>query len=209
MDNLYVFIADDHPLYRDALTMLVRQLGKNIRTKSASCYDDLILQLQTGEKPGLILVDLNMPGIGAWEGLKTLRQICPETPLVVISSSESDQDCQMALNHGAIGFIPKSLDGKNMLNALKLILENKITVAPAFKSSTARDTQRDTLLTQRQKEVLQRLAMGEPNKVISRKLALSEGTVKLHIRAILNALQVSNRTQAVIEAEKLGLINKS
>ncbi len=201
-----ILIADDHPLYRDALSMLVQQLDDEVTTKTVCCYDEVIEQLREEKKPDLILVDLHMPGIDAWQGIKSLRELSPETPIVVISSSESEDDSTRALELGALGFIPKSLDGNSMVNALRLIVENGVTIAPIVKRSEARKSASSSL-TKRQHEVLQRLANGESNKIIARKLELSEGTVKLHVRAVFTALNVSNRTQAVIAAEKLGLID--
>ncbi len=203
-----ILIADDHPLYRDALSMLVQQLDDEVTTRTVCCYDEVIEQLREKNKPDLILVDLHMPGIDAWQGIKSLRELSPETPIVVISSSESEDDSTRALELGALGFIPKSLDGNSMVNALRLIVENGVTIAPIVKRSETRKSASSSL-TKRQHEVLQRLANGESNKIIARKLELSEGTVKLHVRAVFTALNVSNRTQAVISAEKLGLIDST
>ena len=203
-----ILIADDHPLYRDALSMLVQQLDDEVTTKTVCCYDEVIEQLREEKKLDLILVDLHMPGVDAWQGIKTLRELSPETPIVVISSSESEDDSTRALELGALGFIPKSLDGNSMVNALRLIVENGVTIAPIVKRSETRKSASSSL-TKRQHEVLQRLANGESNKIIARKLELSEGTVKLHVRAVFTALNVSNRTQAVISAEKLGLIDST
>ena len=203
-----ILIADDHPLYRDALSMLVQQLDDNVNLRTACCYDEIIQLLRDDERPDLILVDLHMPGINAWQGIKTLREISPDVPLVVISSSESEEDSRKALDYGALGFIPKSLDGNSMINALRLIVEDGITVAPIKKNPGSNQSASSTL-TNRQHEVLQRLAKGESNKVIARELGLSEGTVKLHVRAVFTALNVINRTQAVIVAEKQGLIDST
>ena len=208
LQNMKILIADDHPLYRDALSMLVQQLDEKVSTKTVCCYDEVIQQLHDNDKPDLILVDLHMPGINAWQGIKTLRGLSPETPIVVISSSESEDDSTRALELGALGFIPKSLDGDSMINALRLIVENGVTIAPIVKRSETRKTTSATL-TNRQHEVLQRLANGESNKIIAKKLKLSEGTVKLHVRAVFTALNVNNRTQAVISAKKLGLIDST
>ncbi|MFK8068081.1 MAG: response regulator [Gammaproteobacteria bacterium] len=202
-----ILIADDHPLYRDALSMLVQQLDDVVNTTTVTCYDDVIEHLRQDNQPNLILVDLHMPGIDAWQGIKTLRGICPDIPVVVISSSESEEDSSKALELGALGFIPKSLDGDSLVNALKLIVENGITIAPIMKRSSIEETSTSSTLTPRQHEVLQHLARGEANKVIARELDLSEGTVKLHVRAVFTALNVSNRTQAVRAAEKQGLVD--
>lgn len=203
-----ILIADDHPLYRDALCMLVQQLDDDVTTTTASCYDDVIELINDDSIPDLILVDLHMPGINAWQGIPTLRRLCPDIPLVVISSSESEDDSSKALEYGAQGFIPKSLEGKSLVNALRLIVENGITLAPIGKNPPKQKLTASKL-TKRQHEVLQRLANGESNKLIARNLGLSEGTVKLHVRAVFTALNVSNRTQAVVVGEKQGLIDST
>ncbi len=203
-----ILIADDHPLYRDALCMLVQQLDDDATISTASCYDDVIQLINNDFMPDLILVDLHMPGINAWQGIPTLRNLCPNIPLVVISSSESEDDSSRALEYGAQGFIPKSLEGKNLINALRLIVENGITLAPIGKNPPKQKLTASKL-THRQHEVLQKLAKGESNKLIARNLGLSEGTVKLHVRAVFTALNVNNRTQAVVAGEKQGLIDSA
>lgn len=200
-----ILIADDHPLYRDALSMLVQQLSDDVSITTASCYDEVIELVRAEQMPDLILVDLHMPGIHAWQGISTLRELCPDIPLVVISSSESEEEHSKAIEYGAQGFIPKSLEGKSLVNALRLIVENGITISPVAKNPMP-PKPAAAKLTNRQHEVLQLLANGESNKLIARNLGLSEGTVKLHVRAVFTALNVSNRTQAVVTGEKLGLV---
>lgn len=200
-----ILIADDHPLYRDALSMLVRELDEQVHTVTAKSYDEVIQLAGAALVPDLILLDLHMPGMDAWQGISTLKGLYPKIPLVVISSSESENEHRKAMEYGAQGFIPKSLEGESLLSALRLIVENGITLSPVSKHPIP--PKPAAKLTSRQLEVLEKLAQGESNKVIARHLGLSEGTVKLHVRAVFTALNVSNRTQAVIAAEKLGLVN--
>lgn len=200
-----ILIADDHPLYRDALSMLVSELAKDVHTITAKSYNEVIQLSASSITPDLILLDLHMPGMDAWQGIATLKDQHPDIPLVIISSSQSEDEHRKAIEYGAQGFIPKSLEGESLLNALRLIIDNGITLAPVPKQPSP--PKPAVKLTNRQLQVLENLAHGDSNKVIAKNLGLSEGTVKLHVRAIFTALSVSNRTQAAIAGEKLGLIN--
>ena len=138
----------------------------------------------------------------------------PESPVVVFSAAENDDNVMRAVDAGARGFIPKSLACEELVGAIKSLLEGGIYLpgelvsvpAPATRSYGMPEiTARDIGLTERQAQVLALLVQGKPNKVICRELNLAEGTVKIHVTAILSALKVQNRTQAVIAASKIGL----
>jgi DNA-binding NarL/FixJ family response regulator len=140
----------------------------------------------------------------------------PAVPVVVLSASEDPADMTRAIDSGAMGFIPKSQSSQVMIGALRLVLAGGVYLPPEAirraapgSPSTAQPSRptswRDIGLTERQAEVLALLVQGKPNKLICRDLDLAEGTVKIHITAILKALKVTNRTQAVIEVSRLGL----
>jgi DNA-binding NarL/FixJ family response regulator len=201
-----VLIADDHPLVRDALARTVLQLGADIRVCEAGDLATL-LQLAAHELADLALVDLNMPGMDGVAGLRRLREAAPTLPVVVASGQEDAATIRAVLAAGAVGFIPKSERPEVLLMALRLVQSGAVYVparlldaappAPAPASTSA--------LTPRQLDVLRCLCRGEPNKVIARELALTEGTVKIHIAAILRALQARNRTEAVVRARAIGI----
>ena len=175
----------------------IRLLAKGIVEQGEQTFDELRLRFQVEDT-----------GVG----------IEPELPVVVISASEDPDDVTRALDSGAMGFIPKSQSSQVMINALRLVLAGGVYLPPEMvRHARARTgvsgtpppsmptTYRDIGLTERQAQVLALLIQGKPNKLICRDLDLAEGTVKIHITAILKALKVSNRTQAVIEVSRLGL----
>jgi len=202
-----ILIADDHELYREALSILVRRLADDIDVHLACNFTELLNLVKTQDGWDAILIDLNMPDLNFYDGISHLTQSYPDTPVIVVTSSEDPSDTQQALQAGALGYMTKSMKSDAMLNALKLMLDSGISIHPV----AANDPQnipltKDDLsevLTPRQFEVLQHMCEGSSNKRIALNLTLSESTVKLHVRAILNALDVSNRTEAVIKAKEL------
>ncbi len=150
-----------------------------------------------------------MPGTGGFAALDTLSQKYPALPIVVLSASESRADMQGALDAGAMGFIQKSATASVMLSALRLVLAGGVYVPPALVQTngvasvaSAGDT---AGLTPRQLDVLAYVIEGKANKVIAAELGLTKATVKAHITAVFKTLKVTNRTQAALAAERLGV----
>jgi len=205
-----ILIADDHELYRDALSILVQRLDKAAEIHLSSSYDELLAFASSERDWDLMLVDLNMPGLSYYDGIAQLMDAHPNTPVIVVTSSEDPKDTQLALKAGALGYMSKSMKSNDMLNAIQLMLSSGISIHPTHQlanvSSSASSMNQPTSLdklTPRQQEVLKRLCEGESNKRIALNLDLSEHTVKLHVRAILQVLNAKNRTQAVIVAKRL------
>lgn len=156
----------------------------------------------------LILLDLNMPGMPWGEGLERLKAAARDVPIVVLSASDDRRVVMRAVRMGAAGYIPKTSSSQGMMKALELVLRGGVYLPPAMLDDAAATEPSDSpgpVLTPRQREVLSLLAAGKSNKEIARMLDLSEGTVKLHVTAILKALGVANRTSAVVAASQLGL----
>lgn len=197
-----ILIADDHELYRDALSILVQRLEEPTKIHLSSSYTDLLQLAQSANDWDLMLVDLNMPGLSYFDGIAQLSEQHPNTPIIVVTSSDDPKDSQLALKAGALGYMSKSMKSDDMLNAIKLMLSSGISIHPNHPTDIAIESTLDNL-TPRQQDVLKQLCQGESNKRIARNLGLSEHTVKLHVRAILQALNAENRTQAVIIAKQL------
>ena len=195
-----ILIADDHELYRDALSILVQRIDEPTEIHLSSSYNDLLEQAKASDNWDLMLVDLNMPGLSYYEGIAQLSKHHPNTPIIVVTSSADPKDSQRALKAGALGYMSKAMTSDDMLNAIKLMLSSGISIHPNH--PTTPESSLDDL-TPRQREVLTLLCNGESNKRIALNLHLSEHTVKLHIRAILQALNAENRTQAVIITKQL------
>ncbi|WP_142850172.1 response regulator transcription factor [Telmatospirillum sp. J64-1] len=214
-----IMIADDHELFRDGLRHVLDQLGDGLTIIEASDYAEALEKASTEEGLDIVLMDLAMPGMPWGEGLQALRERLPEeVPIIVLSASDDRRHVLQAVNIGAAGFIPKTSSSRVMLSALKLVLSGGVYLPPALlEQSASSQPMMDnpgspfgaentaSFLTPRQREVLTLLGQGKSNKEIARVLQLAEGTVKLHVTAILKALNVNNRTRAVVAAAQLGL----
>jgi DNA-binding NarL/FixJ family response regulator len=206
-----ILIADDHALFREGLKLQLQALDPSVDILEAADFDTAMAHARESESLDLILIDLGMPGMAWREALPLVRQRCPGTPLVVISASDSRDDILAALNSGAAGYIPKSSTGKVMLLALDLVMSGGVYVPPEVLSWIERTSTPDAppaahSLTPRQIDVLKLMAEGQSNKQIARTLDLSEGTVKLHVAAVLKALGADNRTHAVLVAVRRGIL---
>jgi len=173
----------------------------------------------------LILLDLVMRGTNGIDALKTLRNCVPSIPIVIVSGTEEPNTVKKALDCGAQGFIPKSSNSEIMLGALRLVLSGGVYIPSLLLNDSVKDPSNESTLgnsvnrenelhssppadhglTLRQLEVLSLICRGLSNKEISRTLGLAEGTVKIHVTAILKTLRVTSRTQAVIAAQGFGL----
>jgi DNA-binding NarL/FixJ family response regulator len=202
-----ILVADDHPLVRDALARTVRELDAQAEVFQAGDLAGLLHAARQGEAD-LAIIDLQMPGMDGLAGLKRLREAVPTLPTVVASGQEDAATIRAVLAAGAMGFIPKSERPEVLLGALRLVRMGGTYVPPRLLEAveaTAAPKGNAADLTPRQLDVLRLLMRGEPNKVIARELGLTEGTVKIHIAAILRTLQSRNRTEAVVRARALGL----
>ncbi len=202
-----VLIADDHPLFRDALGLLAQRLAGQVETCFADDYETLLRLAQQGPWD-LLLVDYHMPGNSPRQALTQLCAGQTSTPVVVITSAEGEEEALIARAAGATGYLPKSMDSRLMLGALQLILSADLTIHPGTAGVTANAPAPRTgdileRLTPRQREVLEHLCLGEPNKRIANHLGLSVSTVKQHIHTILREMGAANRTEAVIMARSI------
>lgn len=205
-------LADDHPLMREGVRQALSQLESAIEIVDAHDYPSLFAQTARHPDLDLALVDLNMPGFVGMRGIAQYRSRFPDIPLIVLSASESPHDIKSALEAGALGYIPKSAPAPVMLAALRQVLAGDLYVpdrlgdsAPAAPPAPSADLDalRSLGLTARQLDVARLLAQGHTNKTIGHLLSMSESTVKVHNTEIFKALGVSNRTEAVLEIQRL------
>lgn len=217
-----ILVVDDHPLILEALHHVLKLLDRDVGVLDAQTADDARRLAQAHPDAALMLLGLTLPDEDGIALLSDLRARHPEIPVVVLSSSEGRAEIVRAIDLGAAGFIPKRSSKELIVSALRLVLMGGVYVpriafdedasesrAPAAGRTAgakrSAPTPRDLGLTDRQAQVLGLILEGKPNKVICRELRLAEGTVKIHVAAILRALNVGTRTQAVIEAARLGL----
>jgi DNA-binding NarL/FixJ family response regulator len=221
-----ILLVDDHTLFRDGLKLLLQRLDEGIEIlEAASCQQGLDLADANADLH-LVLLDLNLPDRTGFEGLAELRERHAAIPVVVLSASDDRATVMETLDRGAMGFIPKSSSTDVLLSALRLVLAKGVYIPPSVLSqnTNARSPSQGSVplpapfasgrpikkpgdlgLTERQSDVLALLVQGKPNKIICRELGLAEATVKAHVTAVLKALNVTNRTQAVIAVGRLGL----
>lgn len=211
-----VLIVDDHPLIQEAVSNVLRRLEPLVDIAVAGdCERGLEIAARDGE-PDLVLLDLNLPGRSGIPALKLWRSRMPAVPVVVLSATADQQTVLAAIGAGAAGFIPKTSTNEVMQSAVRLVLAGGkyLPSEVLARSDAVAEPKRQpgaTLsaaalgLTGRQMEVLRLIARGASNKVICRDLGLAERTVKAHVTAVFRALKVSSRTQAALEAARLGL----
>jgi len=214
---LKVLVVDDHPLILEGTRVALKPLGADFQLLEARTAKEARAAADENDRLDLILLDLALPDADGLEVLRELRERHPSFPVVVLSATEDADTVMRALDAGAMGFIPKTYSNEVLVGAVRLVLSGGVYLpaeilrhspAPALvsKPKTASEVSyRNLGITERQAQVLGLLIQGKPNKIICRELNLAEGTVKIHITAILKALGVSNRTQAVIAVGKLGL----
>jgi DNA-binding NarL/FixJ family response regulator len=209
-----ILVVDDHPLMADALGFAVRTLDRATQVETAG---DLRRAIARAAEAGfdLCLLDLGLPDCSGLQALERMRDALPGLPVVVVSGSSDVASVLEALDLGAMGYIPKTSPRDVLLAAVRLVASGGIYVpvealrtraagGPAPSAEPIR-VAADLALSARQREVLGLLLKGLPNKLIARKLDISENTTKIHVSAVLRALGVGSRTQALIAAHRLGL----
>jgi DNA-binding NarL/FixJ family response regulator len=200
-----ILLADDHALFRAGLAHVLARLDEEVSVIEAGTFAQAREAAASRTDLDLALVDLYMPDSRGMADVAALIHSSPTLPVVVLSASERREDMQRALDAGALGFIPKAATPAVMLGALRLVLAGGVYVPPEMLRTAAGDAEKAHGLTPRQLEILARVIQGMPNKAIARECAVSEATVKAHVRAVFRALGVANRTQAAVAAEALKL----
>lgn len=208
-DAARIVVADDHPLFRDALRQVIDVAVGPARVVEAETFGDAVAAV-AAEDPDLVLLDLNMPGMDGFAGLMALRDKAPTTPIVVVSADEDPAVIQQALTLGASGFIPKSMSKDRMTQGVAAVMAGEVFVPVDLTTRLPPAAQDDpdfaagyAALTAQQRKVLEMLVAGKSNKVIAFELDVAESTVKAHVSAILRKLKVTSRTQAVLYASKM------
>jgi DNA-binding NarL/FixJ family response regulator len=209
-----IVIADDHPLFRGALRQAIGSLMPSAKVTETNGLEELNATLGTERDVDLILLDLTMPGVQGFSGLIGLRAQHPDVPVVIVSATEEATVIRRAIEFGASGFIPKSLDVDMIGNAIRAVLAGDSWTPPDIDLTATEDKETTDLvrrlgtLTPQQVRVLMMLSEGLLNKQIAYELGVSEATVKAHVSAILDKLGVDSRTQAVIAAAKIGVTQR-
>ncbi len=213
-----VIMIDDHALFRVGLQGLLEQ--RNIEVIAAIADGDEGIRLAQEEKPDVILLDLRMPDNSGLDILSKIRENNIDIPVTILTTSNEEQDLREALKRGAQGYLLKDMEPDELVGALRDIVKGKNVVAQNMTDVLTRmaqgkptESKTDSAfadLTPRETEILSLLAEGQSNKVIARNLGISDGTVKLHVKAILRKLKIHSRVEAAVIAVEKGLrYNKS
>ena len=204
-----VLVVDDHPLILEALSQLLPHLTPGTAVPVARDRREAESTLDDNSDIALVLLDLALPETRGLDFLADLLLDYPGVPVVVLSATHDQATVTAALAAGARGFIPKTANITALVEALQQVVNGGVYLTPDLTKGLEADgvhLSPDELgLTMRQADVLKLLVQGKPNKLICRDLKLSEGTVKVHVSAILKALRVHSRTQAVAELARRGI----
>lgn len=215
-----ILVVDDHVLIRQATHGMLRKIRRDAVVLEAPTADEALRMLSAETEIRLILLDLTLPDRDGFSVLAEMRREFPTVGVVVLSAVQDPLYVTRALGMGALGYIPKSSQAEIITNALRLVMSGGIYIPPEILSERHAGNQEQVAplvpakselqarefaeLTERQLEVLALMMLGSSNKTICRLLNLAEPTVKNHVTAVLKALNVSNRTEAVVAANNLG-----
>lgn len=211
--SLRVLLIDDHTLFRVGLEGLLSRRGIDVIASVGDGREGL--RYAEEQKPDVVLLDMRMPDVDGIGVLKRLRENGFQNPIVMLTTSSEERDLVESLRNGAQGYLLKDMEPDELVLALRDIVKGKTVVAPDLAPVLAKVVQGDGSLpvkaspfdelTPRESEILSLLAEGQSNKVIARNLGISDGTVKLHVKAILRKLGVHSRVEAAVIAVEQGL----
>ena len=211
MAEIRVLIADDHAVVRQGLRTFL-ELQDDIEVVADVADGEAALRAAREHEPDVVLMDLVMPGMGGVEAIRGLREVRPEARVLVLTSFLDDEKLFPAVRAGAAGYLLKDVEPAELVRAIRTVDDGEALLHPAVAARLMEEfaeTERpaaEEALTAREREVLQLIARGLPNKLIARDLEIAEKTVKTHVSSILSKLGLTDRTQAALYAVRRGLV---
>lgn len=204
---LRILIADDHDMVRDTLAMFLEADGGAL-TRMVGTLDDALKAMRTHGPFDLVLLDYTMPGMKGLEGLKAALAISGGNPVGIISGTGTRLIAEQALEMGAMGFLPKTMPAKSLVNAIRFMAMGEVYAPAGFMSGKedAEETDFEKALSERERQVLRGLLGAKSNKEIARELELQEVTIKLHVKTLCRKLDAKNRTDAAMIARDAGFV---
>ncbi len=210
-----LMIVDNQTLFREGLVVLLQGLVDDLKMAEAGSLEEALRLADGGSQFDAVLIEPLSPGMNGYDGIKALQSYLPDTPIIVISANATAGQVRDAIEYGARGYVTKETGGAVLVGALRLVLEGGVYVPPSVldRDQAQGGPDRRALgtaaepairnLTPRQRDVLEALTQGQSNKRIAQALGLAEGTVRVHVTAILKSLGVKNRTEAAITAARM------
>jgi DNA-binding NarL/FixJ family response regulator len=203
--RIRVFCVDDHPLLREGIATLINNQPDMAVVGHASTGGEAIEGFRE-HQPDIALMDIRLPDMSGIDAMIAIRKEFPDARVIMLTTSEGDVEIQRALEAGARGYMLKSMPPKDLVDAVRQVHAGKKRIPPAIAAHLA-DHYADETITAREVEVLEHIAGGNRNRDIAEKLFISEETVKVHIKHIMEKLGASDRTQAVAIALRRGIIH--
>lgn len=200
-----ILLADDHELVRDTISAYLHSEGR-VAVVAVPDYASAMKQVSAGDPFDLVLLDFEMPGMNGLDGLTDAVRRFPNQAFAILSGTAPNKIAQQAVALGAVGFLPKTMGAKSLMNAVRFMAAGETFVPASLlaEDGTPVETDFSRQLSQREKETLRGLCRGQSNKEIARDLNLQEVTIKLHVRTLCKKLNAKNRTQAAMIAKNAG-----
>jgi DNA-binding NarL/FixJ family response regulator len=205
ISKIKVLTVDDHPLLREGIAAVILGESDIVLVGEATNGQEAIESFRV-HRPDVTLMDLQMPGMNGIEAIITIRQEFPTSRFIVLTTYQGDVQALRALKAGASGYLLKSMLRKDLLDTIRAVHAGRRRIPPEIAAELAEHVT-DDALSDREIEVLRRVAIGTSNKIIASELRVSEATVKGHMKSILSKLGANDRTHAVTIAMKRGFID--
>ncbi len=202
--KIRVFSVDDHPLFREGIAALVNSQPDMVLVAHASSGREAVQRFRE-HQPDVTFMDLRLPDLSGIDAMIAIRADFPDARIVMLTTFEGDVEIQRALAAGARGYVLKNMPPKELADVVRHVHAGRKRI-PAEVAAHLAEHMGDELLTEREKDVLQHVASGSRNRDIGEKLSISEETVKVHIKHIMEKLGASDRTEAVTIAVRRGII---
>jgi DNA-binding NarL/FixJ family response regulator len=208
---MHILVADDHNLVRDGLKPFLYELDPDAVILDAANFDDALIAAKAADELHLVLLDLKMPGMNGLQGVELMRRAKPNAPVVILSGHVEREEVLAAVRAGASGYIPKTISGQALINALRLVLAGESYLPPSILLDNGAPAVKPpasplSTLSVREREILGYLIEGQTNKEIARRLDLQEITIKIHLRNVYRKIGAINRAQAVRIAMSAGWV---